>query len=153
MIIAMGCDVSIIVGSEECHDALGLVVSDFQCEQSAGSESGCGFGDELFDEHEAVGAAIQRGERVFLDFSGEAGNIGAWDVGEVGGDDGEGFRGIGEEVGLEEIDAVAELMAGGIFAGKGKRLGPKVAGGDTGCGECECEADGYDAAAGADIQD
>ena len=109
--------------------------------------------DEAIDEFETVGAPIQRGERVFLHLTREVGNIGAWDVGEVGGDDGEGFRGIGEEVGLEESDAVAELMAGGIFAGKGKRLGPKVAGGDTGCGECECEADGNDAAAGSDIQE
>jgi len=69
LIIAMGCDVSIIVGGEECHDALGLAVSDFQCEQSAGSESGCGRGDESFDEHEAVRAAIQRGEGVLLDLA------------------------------------------------------------------------------------
>ena len=69
LIIAMGCDVSIIVGSEECRDALGLVVSDFQCEQSAGSESGCGLGDESLDEHEAVRAAIQRGEGILLDLA------------------------------------------------------------------------------------
>jgi hypothetical protein len=91
LIIAMGGDVSIIVGGKECHDALGLVVADFQCEQSARSESRCGLGDESIDEHEAVRAAVERGEGILLDLTGEFGNIAAWDVGEVGGDDGKGI--------------------------------------------------------------
>jgi hypothetical protein len=69
LIIAMGCDVSIIVGSEKCHDALGLVVSDFQREQSARSESGLGLGDKSLDEHEAVRASIQRGVGILLDLA------------------------------------------------------------------------------------
>ena len=63
----------------------GLVVADFQREPSA--EMPRRLRDETAKKVEAVGAAIERGERIVLDLAGERRDLAAGDVGEIGDDE------------------------------------------------------------------
>ena len=59
----------------------------------------------------------------------------------------------GEEIGLQEGDAVAEVVAGGVLFGDGEGGGVEVGGGDAGGGQLGGERERDGAGAGADVED
>ena len=81
-----------------------------------------GGGEEAAVDVEALGACEEGGVGFVLeDLVGHGGGVVEGDVGGVGDDDVEGRGGLelrgGEEIGLEESDAVAEVVAGGVVFG------------------------------------
>ena len=116
-----------------------------------------GCGEEAAVDVEALRAGEEGGVGFVLeDFVGHGGGFVEGDVGRVGDDDVEGCEGLdqgsGEQVGLDEGDAVDEVVAGGVLLGDGEGRGVEVGGGDAGGGKLggECERDG--AGAGADVE-
>jgi len=61
--------------------------------------------------------------------------------------------GCGEEVGLEEGDAMGEAEAGGVVLGNGEGGGGEVGGGDAGGGEVGGERESDGTGAGTDVEE
>ncbi len=117
-----------------------------------------GGGDEAAVDVESGGAGEEGGVGfVAENLVGHGGGFVERDVGRVGYDDVEGRGGFelwgGEEVGLEEDDAVAEGEAACVVFGDGESGGVEVGGGDEGVGEVGGESEGDGAGARADVQD
>ena len=143
---------------EEGFEGVELAEAELEGEEASGLEGGVGGGEEAAVDVEAVGAGEEGGVGFVLeDFVGHGGGFVEGDVGRVGDDDVEGSEGLdqgrGEEVGLEEGDAVGEVVAGGVLLGNGERRGVEVGGGDAGGGEFGGEGEGDGAGAGADVED
>ncbi len=116
-----------------------------------------GGGEEAAVDVEALGAGEEGGVGFVLeDLVGHGGGFVEGDVGRVRDDDVEGGGGLelrgGEEIGLEEGDAVAEVEAGGIVFGDGEGGGVEVGGGDVGRGEFGGEGECDGAGAGANVE-
>ena len=82
--------------------------------------------------------------------------VGVGDVGGVADDgvEGFGFGGSGgEQVGLEEADAVGDVVGLGVGGGRLEGVGGDVEGGDVGVGEVDGEGDGDGSGAGAYVGD
>jgi len=102
------------------HEHLRLSSTNLKGDRPAGNQMRGRLGEEGADDIGAIGAAIQRSDGVAADFAGKRRDIAGRDVREIGDDEivwgsrgGEG----GEEIALEEADAVREAEAGGVFGG------------------------------------
>jgi len=120
------------VAQEICY-GVALAVADFEREQAVGLEDGVGLRDEAAVDVEAVGAGEERaGGLVVADLGMEGAAVGEGDVGRVGDDRvvlfwtrfarGCGFLAIRgcqvvQQVGLEEADAMGEVVARGVCGG------------------------------------
>jgi len=142
---------------EECLEVVELAEAELEGEQAFGFEGRVGGGDEAAIDVEALGAGEEGGVRFMLeDFVGHGGGFVEGDVGRVGDDDVEGWGGLqlgsDEEIGLEKVDAMAEMVACGVVFGDGERRGVEVGGGDVGRGEFGGESESDSAGAGADVE-
>jgi len=135
------------------HEGRGLSSANLEGDPCAGIEVGAGFGDEIADERGPVRAAIERGMWIVTDLRREGGDLRGGDVGEVGDDEIVRAGYGGEEVALDEADAVREGEAGGVLGGKGEGGWGDVDCVDLGVwplgGESECDHAG----AGAGVED
>ena len=117
--------------ARSCGDGVALVVADFEGEQAVGFEGGVGLGDEAAVDIEAVGAGEEGGGRfVVADLGMEGVAVGGGDVGRVGDEYFVLFStrfarecscltirepsGFAQKVGFDEVDAVGEVVAGGV---------------------------------------
>lgn len=138
----------------EGEDGGALGVADLGEQGAAGAEAGGGLPDEALDEAEAVGAAVQTEAGLVLADLGRTGlELGAGDVGEVGGDDVGPTVQWGEQVALQEADAFGDAVALGVAAGEGEGVRGDVDGGDLGLREVDGQSDGDGAGASADVGD
>ncbi len=145
-------------GGEEGGEVVGLAEAELEGEEAAGTEGGVGCGDEAAVDLKAGGAA-EEGEvgLVVHDLGLEGGGLVDGDVRGVGDDDVEGrggfeLRGF-EEIGGDEVDAVAEVEATGVVLGDGEGGGGEVGCGDVGGGQFGGEGESNGSGAGADVQD
>ena len=115
-----------------------------------------GLGDEAAVDVEAFVASEQGGVGlVVADLGVEGGLVGLGNVGRVA-DDGivGGFVGDGgEEVGLEEGDAVGHVVGFGVDPSDFEGFGGDVEGSDAGLGEVDGQRDGDGSGAGANVGD
>ena len=144
--------------SKRAAKGVDLAEAELEGEEAFGFEGGVGGGDEAAVDVEAMGAGEEGGVGfVVEDLVGHGGGFVEGDVGRVGDDDVEGWGGgevgRGEEVGLEEGDAVREAEAGGVVFGDGEWGGVEVGGGDAGGGQVGGEGEGDGSGAGADVED
>lgn len=113
-----------------------LAGSEFHGEQAAGAKSSVGLGDEAAVEVEAVGAGEEGGGGFEVaDLGVECGAVGVGDVGRVREDGVEGLGAGGkggEEIALEESDAIGDVVARGVLAGEVEGGGGEIEGGDAG---------------------
>jgi len=142
---------------EEGFEGVQLAEAEFESQEAFGFEGGVGGGEEAAVDVEALDAGEEGGVGFVLeDLVGHGGGFVEGDVGWVGDDDVEGRGGLelrgGEEIGLEEGDAVGEVVACGVVLGDGEGRGVEVRGSDVGRGELGGEGEGNGARAGADVE-
>ena len=110
---------------------LALLLADLGEEGAAGLQVGRGVAQQPLDEAEAVGAAVQaEAGLVLADLRGRGLEVGAADVGEVGGDDVDLRGERRQEVALAEVDALRDAVAFGVAAGEGERVRRDIDGDD-----------------------
>jgi len=134
--------------------------ADFEDEPSTGTERGVGLRDEAGDDFEAGGSG-EDGVTWFelADFELDLIFFGLADVGRIGDDEIESFRGRAvflqkiEEVGFVEVNAGFELMAGGVGAGDFESGGGNVGGDDFCLREFFGQGERDAAGAGADVEE
>jgi hypothetical protein len=118
---------------EQSGESVALAVAELEREKAAGGKGCVRLGDQAGVDVEAVGAGEEGGGGfVVADLGVERGAVRFGDVGWVRHDGIEGRR-VGnrrEEIGLEEADAVGDLVSRGVLAGDGER-----GGGDVECGD------------------
>jgi hypothetical protein len=144
---------------EEVGEVVTLAVADLQGEETAGFEGGFGLRDEAAVDIETGRASKEGGGRfVVADLGVELVTVGGGDVRGITDDGVEGLRrGFGgdleggEEVGLEELDAIGEVVAVDVGLGDGEGFGREVEGCDVGVGEVSGDGDGDGSGAGADV--
>ena len=157
-VVREDADVAPEVGVDECANSIALAEADLEGEKAAGEQCGVGLRNEAAIDAEAVGAGEEREVGfVVADFRGEGGSVGEGDIGWVGDDDVELLAGeLGEQIGLEEANAVGEMMARGVFAGDGKCGRRDIGGEDFSLeifgGKMFGESHGDGAGAGANVQ-
>ena len=142
---------------EEGFEGVELAEAELEGEEAFGFEGCVGGGDEAAVDVEALRTGEEGGVRFVLqDLVGHGGGFVEGDVGRVGDDDVKGWGGLelrgGEEIGLEEGDAVAEAEAAGVVFGDGESRRVEVGGGDVGGGQLGGERESDGARAGADVQ-
>jgi hypothetical protein len=140
---------------EEGAECVALAVADLKGEEAIGLEGGAGLRDEATVEVEAewTGEEGLRG-LVVADLGMELSAVAFGNVGRVAEDGVVDFDFVvGDEVGVEEADAVGEVVGAGIFAGYGEGFGGDVEGGDAGMGEMCGEGQRNGSGAGADVED
>ncbi len=135
------------------HEHFRLSSPNLEGDGAAGQEMLAGLVQEGADDDGAVRAAIEGGERVAPDLPGEGGDFPGRDVGEVRDDEGVPAGNGGEEIALEEADAVREAEPGRILGGKGERIRGDIDGIDGGIRPLGGEGEADDAAACAYIED
>jgi hypothetical protein len=122
-------------------------------------------GEEAADEVETVGAAVQREGRLVFG-NGQTAKVIGGDVRKISKEEmvisnwrqlppersGAGLE-IGEQVALDESDAVGNGVALGVEACKGEGIGGDVQSGDAGGREAHGEGHGDTAGAGANVED
>jgi hypothetical protein len=143
---------------EEGAEGVELAEAELEGEEAFGFEGRVGGGKEAAVDVEALDAGEEGGVGFVLeDLVGHGGGFVEGDVGRVGDDDVEGWGGLelrgGEEIGLEEGDAVDQVVAGGVVFGDGEGGGVEVGGGDVGQGELGGKGECDGAGAGADVED
>ena len=119
---------------EERGESFLLTVADFEGEQAIWFEGVVGLRDEAAVDVEAGFAGEERGGRfVVANLAVEGVAVGFGDVGWVADDGVEGFGFViesGEKVGLEEPDAVGDVVFAGVGCGDVEGLRGDVEGGD-----------------------
>ena len=114
---------------EQVADLFGLVFTDFEGEetlQQGRRVSGDDVVDELADQVEAIGAAIEGEMRIALDLARERWDFAGGDIGEVGDDE---LKGLGERLGersLVEGHAGSEFERVGVFLGESEGIGGNI---------------------------
>ncbi len=135
-------------------DGLPVIVADLEEDDPLRSEVSRGLAQELLDEAQAFGAAVE-GEAwlVAADLGGKRFPVVRSAVGQVGGDEVDRLSKRGEEVALQEADAGGEAEALGVAAGEVEGSGGTVGGDDLGVREGGSQGESDGAAAGADVDD
>lgn len=125
-------------------DGCSLIVADFEGDEGTGVEMGQGFGEEAFDDAEAVGAAVEGEDGIALDLGAERFDLRAGDVRQIGNDEIEGAGDFFEEVAAEELGVHVETR--GVEAGEVEGVLADVGEDDfaegPGFGEAEADAAG-----------
>lgn len=154
IVVLDGCNVP-VMWFEHLAKRGGLAVAEFEHELAAGAEVAGGLAGEQFVEAQAVGAAIEGAGGVEItDFGVEGGDFGGGDVGRVADDqvEGGGRRQGRKGVAMEELEAVGDLVAGGVGAGDFEGGCGNIEGGEPGGGTFQGEGDGEAAGAGTEVE-
>ena len=143
---------------EEVLEGVELAEAELEGEEAAGLEGGVGGGEEAAVDVEAVRSGEEGGVGFVLeDFVGQGGGFVEGDVRGVRDDDVEGCEGLnqerGEEVGLDEGDAVGEVVTRCVLLSNGERRRVEIGGSDAGGGKPGSEGERDGAGAGTDVED
>lgn len=135
------------------HEHFRLSSANLQRDRAALHEVGVSLLHEGPDDRGAVRAAIKGGLRVVADLARERLDLAGGNIREIRDDEAVPAADGGKEIAWEEIDTACEAEARGVFRGQGQGVRGNIHGIDSGLGPFGSQAQGDDAAPGADVQD
>ncbi len=108
---------------EEGNHAFGLIVADFEGDQSVRCKMLLGLGNETINDIEALHAAVEGSDRIVPDFAGQAGDFVRINVREICDNEVKWAAFLWPEVGFVGCEAPGEVVAGDVFPGERKGRG------------------------------